>query len=75
VAEVPVWEALDRHFCHHAQQVDRFRRAGRGAVRRMWARQRNERGKPLLQFERFRNLFLIRLSNESSSTSLMATNA
>ena len=33
--------------------MDRFRRAGRGAVRRMWARQRNERGEPLSQYEPF----------------------
>jgi len=46
------WEALDRHFCHQAQQLDRFRRAGRGAVRRMWASQTNEHGEPLSQFER-----------------------
>jgi hypothetical protein len=46
------WEALDRHFCHQAQQLDRFRRAGRGAVRRMWVRQTNERGEPLSPSER-----------------------
>jgi hypothetical protein len=32
--------------------TDRFRRAGRGAVRRIWASQTNERGEPLLPFER-----------------------
>jgi len=27
------WAALDRHFAYHRQQVDRFRHAGRAAVR------------------------------------------
>jgi len=46
------WLALHAHFAHHAQQVDRFRSANRGAVRRMWKRQINEDGEPLTQFER-----------------------
>jgi len=46
------WQALDHHFCRQAQQLDRFRRASRGAARRMWASQTNEHGEPLSQFER-----------------------
>jgi hypothetical protein len=46
------WEALDRHFFHQAQQLDRFRHAGRDAVCSMWASQTNEHGEPLSQFER-----------------------
>jgi hypothetical protein len=46
------WLILGAHFVHHAQQIDRFRDAGRGAVRRMWASQTNDDGEPLSQFER-----------------------
>jgi hypothetical protein len=46
------WAALDHHFRDHARQVQRFGRAGRGAVRRMWSSQTNEDGKHLSEFER-----------------------
>ena len=46
------WAALDGHFMQHAKLVERFREAGRNAVRRMWVSQTNEDGKRLSQFER-----------------------
>jgi len=46
------WAALDGHFEHHVRLVDRFRRAGRDAVVRMWTSQTNENGNRLSEFER-----------------------
>jgi len=46
------WLALDSHFVHHAQLVDRFRGANRTDVRRMWKAQTNEHGVSLSDFER-----------------------
>jgi hypothetical protein len=46
------WLVLDSHFGRHAQQVDRFRRANRTDVRRMWKAQSNEHGESLSDFER-----------------------
>ena len=46
------WAALEGHFEHHAKLVDRFRRADRDAVVRMWMSQTNEGGDHLSEFER-----------------------
>jgi len=46
------WLVLDSHFASQALQVNRFRRANRTDVRRMWKNQTNEHGEPLSEFER-----------------------
>jgi hypothetical protein len=45
-------ERLETHFCKHVAVVERFRRANRSAVLRMWREGTNERGEPLTAFER-----------------------
>jgi hypothetical protein len=46
------WAALDDHFREQAKHVERFRRADRIAVRRMWECQTDELGNDLSEFER-----------------------